>query len=113
MTELLDPKPGDTVLEVGTGSGYQAAILAELMAKVYTIEIVEPLGRRAMQGLDELGYRNVEGRNGDGYKGWPETPAFSSTLSTRAPTDIPTSLISQLKRGGRIVIPSGASDRAK
>ena len=110
MTDLLDPKPGDTVLEVGTGSGYQAAILAELVAKVYTIEIVEPLGRRAMQVLDELGYRNVEVRIGDGYNGWPEAAPFDSIVVTAAPTDIPTPLISQLKRGGRMVIPSGASD---
>src|SRR5436309_15283439 len=71
MTDLLDPKPTDTVLEVGTGSGYQAAVLAELVAKVYTIEIVAPLGKRALQLLGELGYRNVDLRVGDGYGGWP------------------------------------------
>jgi protein-L-isoaspartate(D-aspartate) O-methyltransferase len=110
MTDLIDPKPGDTVLEVGTGSGYQAAVLAELVAKVYTIEIVEPLGRRAMQLLNELGYRNIEVRIGDGYNGWPEAAPFDSIVVTAAPTEIPTPLIDQLKRGGRMVIPGGASD---
>ena len=111
MTDLLDPRPGDTVLEVGTGSGYQAAVLAELVAKVYTIEIVEPLGRRAMQLLDELGYRNVEVRIGDGYHGWPDAAPFDAIVVTAAPTDIPTPLIDQLKRGGRMVIPGGSADR--
>jgi protein-L-isoaspartate(D-aspartate) O-methyltransferase len=110
MTDLLDPKPGDTVLEVGTGSGYQAAVLAELVAKVYTIEIVEPLGRRAMQLLNELGYRNIEVRIGDGYNGWPEAAPFDSIVVTAAPAEIPKPLIDQLKRGGRMVIPGGASD---
>jgi protein-L-isoaspartate(D-aspartate) O-methyltransferase len=110
MTDLLDPKPTDTVLEVGTGSGYQAAVLAEVVAKVYTIEIVEPLGRRAMQLLQELGYRNVEARIGDGYNGWPEAAPFDSIVVTAAPAEIPKPLIDQLKRGGRMVIPGGAPD---
>jgi protein-L-isoaspartate(D-aspartate) O-methyltransferase len=110
MTDLLDPKPGDNVLEVGTGSGYQAAVLAELVARVYTIEIVEPLGRRAMQLLNELGYRNIEVRIGDGYNGWPEAAPFDSIVVTAAPTKIPTPLIDQLKRGGRMVIPGGSPD---
>jgi protein-L-isoaspartate(D-aspartate) O-methyltransferase len=110
MTDLLDPKPGDTVLEVGTGSGYQAAVLADLVAKVYTIEIIESLGRRAMQLLNELGYRNVEVRIGDGYNGWAEAGPFDSIVVTAAPAEIPTPLIDQLKRGGRMVIPGGASD---
>jgi len=109
MTDLLDPKLGDTVLEVGTGSGYQAAVLAELVAKVYTIEIVEPLGRRAMQLLDQLGYRNVEVRIGDGYNGWLEAAPFDSIVVTAAPAKIPKPLIDQLKAGGRMVIPARAS----
>src|SRR6266540_6919734 len=110
MTDLLDPKAGDTVLEVGTGSGYQAAVLAELVAKVYTIEIVEPLGKQAKRLLGELGYRNIEVRIGDGYNGWPEAAPFDSIIVTAAPAEIPTPLIDQLKRGGRMVIPGGSPD---
>jgi protein-L-isoaspartate(D-aspartate) O-methyltransferase len=113
MTDLLDPKPADTVLEVGTGSGYQAAVLAELVAKVTTIEIVEPLGKRAMQLLGELGYRNVDVRVGDGYGGWPAAAPFDAIIVTAAPAVIPQPLIDQLKAGGRMVIPVGGSSEVQ
>jgi protein-L-isoaspartate(D-aspartate) O-methyltransferase len=113
MTDLLDAKPNDTVLEIGTGSGYQAAVLAELVAKVYTIEIVEPLGRRAARLLGDLGYRNVNVRIGDGYKGWPEAAPFDSIIVTAAVAEPPKPLLDQLKAGGRMVIPIGASAGAQ
>ena len=107
MTEQLDVQPGDTVLEIGTGSGYQAAILGELAAQVYTIEIVEPLCKLARAKLAELGYKNVQVRCGDGYKGWPEQAPFDAIIVTAAPEKVPQALIDQLKVGGRMILPVG------
>jgi len=107
MTELIDPKPTDRVLEVGTGSGYQAAVLAELAARVYTIEIVRPLGERAAELLKSLGYRNIEVRIGDGYLGWPEAAPFDAVVVTAAPDHMPQPLIDQLAPGGRLIAPVG------
>lgn len=108
MTDLLDLTPGDRVLEIGTGSGYQAAVLAELGATVYTIEIVEPLARAAAQRLSQLGYRNVATRVGDGYEGWPEHAPYDAIIVTAAPLDVPAPLLAQLKPGGPMVIPLGS-----
>jgi protein-L-isoaspartate(D-aspartate) O-methyltransferase len=107
MTDLAEPKQGDVVLEVGTGSGYQAAVLAECGARVYTIEIVRSLGERAATLLKELGYANVETRIGDGYAGWPEAAPFDAVVVTAAPDHVPQPLIDQLRGGGRMVIPVG------
>jgi protein-L-isoaspartate(D-aspartate) O-methyltransferase len=107
MTELLRPKPTDVVLEVGTGSGYQAAVLAECVAKVYSIEIVPALAQRARAALDAAGYRNVETRVGDGYLGWPEAAPFDGIIVTAAPDHVPPQLVKQLKPGARMVIPVG------
>jgi protein-L-isoaspartate(D-aspartate) O-methyltransferase len=108
MSDLLDVKPGDRVLEIGTGSGYQAAVLAELGANVYTIEIIERLGREAARRLSELGYSNVTTRIGDGYLGWPEQAPFDSIIVTAAAPEVPKALADQLKVGGRLVIPIGS-----
>ena len=107
MTELLATKPGDTVLEVGTGSGYQAAVLAELVEHVYSIEIVEPLGKRAETLLRQLGYTNIAVATGDGYNGWPEHAPFDAIIVTAAAPHIPPALAAQLKPGARMVIPIG------
>ncbi len=109
MTEKLQLKPIDRVLEIGTGSGYQAAILGELVAQVYSIEIVEPLGKRAATTLERLGYRNVHVRIGDGYKGWPEHAPYDAVIVTCAPDHVPLPLIEQTKEGGRIIIPVGSA----
>ena len=107
MTEQLRPKPSDRVLEIGSGSGYQAAILAELVADVYTIDIVEPLAKSAETTLQRLGYKNVHFKVGDGYKGWPEEAPFDAVIVTCAPEKVPEPLVDQLKDSGRMIIPVG------
>jgi protein-L-isoaspartate(D-aspartate) O-methyltransferase len=105
MTDLLQVPPGGKVLEIGTGSGYQAAVLAELGAEVYTIEIIESLGEAARQVLERLGYDNVHVRIGDGYAGWPEEAPFDGIIVTAAAAEVPPPLVAQLDAGGRMVIP--------
>jgi protein-L-isoaspartate(D-aspartate) O-methyltransferase len=107
MTELLAPAKKHRVLEIGTGSGYQAAILAQLVAEVYTVEIVPALAQAAARTLGELGYSNVIVRQGDGYRGWPEKAPFDGIIVTAAPPEVPETLIAQLSRGGRLVAPVG------
>jgi protein-L-isoaspartate(D-aspartate) O-methyltransferase len=107
MTEQLDIRPGERVLEIGTGSGYQAAVLAELGAEVYTIEIVTPLAERAQVDLTRLGYRSIHTRAGDGYRGWPEHAPFDAVIVTAAPDTIPQPLVDQLRVGGRMIVPVG------
>jgi len=107
MTEQLELRQGARVLEVGTGSGYQAAVLAEMGAEVYSIEIVEPLAERASTILADLGYENVHVRAGDGYRGWPEAAPFDAIIVTAAPDHVPTPLVDQLAPGGRMAIPVG------
>jgi protein-L-isoaspartate(D-aspartate) O-methyltransferase len=107
MTQLARVDPGDRVLEIGTGSGYQAAVLAELGRRVYSLEIIEPLAREARQRLQRLGYENVAVRSGDGFKGWKEHAPYDAILVTCAPPEIPPPLLEQLGEGGRLVIPVG------
>ena len=107
MTDLLELKPDDVVLEIGTGLGYQTAVLAELAGKVYSVEIIDELAQRAVQRLKRQGYTNIKVRVGNGYSGWPEHAPFDKLIVTAAPDLIPPSLINQLKAGGRMVIPVG------
>ena len=107
MTEQLRLQPTDRVLEIGTGSGYQAAVLAELAKDVYTIEIVEPLAKDASARLAQLGYNNAHAKIGDGFQGWPEVAPFDAIIVTCAPDKVPQPLTQQLKEGGRMIIPVG------
>ncbi|MHB1348368.1 MAG: protein-L-isoaspartate(D-aspartate) O-methyltransferase [Desulfobulbaceae bacterium] len=108
MTQEIQPKPSHRVLEIGTGSGYQAAILAELVERVYTVEIIPELAKDAGKRLRELGYERVETREGDGYHGWPEAAPFDAIVVTAAAEFIPPPLLEQLKEGGRMIIPVGS-----
>ncbi len=110
MTDLLDVREDDVVLEIGTGLGYQAAILAELAHKVYTMEVIEELAERAAQVLDAQGYGNIDIRIANGNRGWPDRAPFDKVIVTAAPDLIPASLIHQMKPGGRMVIPAGLPD---
>ncbi len=111
MTELLALKPTDKALEIGTGSGYQAAILSELIDSVFSIEIVDTLAKLAVSRLDSLNLKNVHIRSGDGYRGWPEHAPFDAIIVTCAPEDIPRPLVEQLAEGGRMVIPVGTKSQ--
>jgi len=107
MTELLNSSPGKKILEIGTGSGYQSAILAETGCDLYTIEIIEDTAANARKTLEKLGYSNIKYRIGDGYRGWEENAPFEGIIVTAAPADIPDKLIEQLSQGGRMIIPVG------
>jgi len=109
MTDLLDPEAGDRVLEIGTGSGYQAAVLARIVGRVYTVEVVEALAEQARRRFQRLGYENIDARSGDGHRGWPEEAPFDGIIVTAAAATMPRRLLSQLGRGGRMVVPVGAA----
>jgi len=109
MTEQLHPQPTDKILEIGTGTGYQAAVLAELVKDVYTIEIVDPLAKEASARLARLDYNNAHVKVGDGYQGWPEVAPFDGIIVTCAPDKVPQPLAQQLKEGGRMIIPVGTT----
>ncbi len=111
MSEYLELKGTEKVLEIGTGSGYQSAVLGELAARVYSIEIVQPLAELSAKLLKELGYTNITVRYGDGYKGWPDEAPFDAIIVTAAPPEIPQALIDQLKEGGRMVVPVGTEEQ--
>lgn len=113
MTAILQPKPEMKILEIGTGSGYQAAVLAEIVGQVYTIEIVTELGLRSEKALKEMGYENIKVKIGDGYQGWPEEGPFDGIIVTAAAEKIPPPLITQLKEGGRLIIPVGPNNESQ
>jgi protein-L-isoaspartate(D-aspartate) O-methyltransferase len=113
MADLLDPQPEDTVLEIGTGLGYQAAVLSALVRRVYSVELIEELARQAKKRLGRLGARNVDLRTGNGYYGWPEHAPYDKVIVTAAPELIPPPLLQQLKPGGRMVLPAGLPESQK
>ena len=113
MTDMLDPRDTDVVLEIGTGCGYQTAVVSELVKQVYTVEVIRQLGEQARERLTQLGYRNIEFRVGDGYSGWPEHAPYDAIIVTAAAEAIPERLIAQLKPGGRMAIPVGTLHRGQ